>query len=129
MANALGSLVCLTVAAAACHSSGGGGEGLDMSTLPAKVQADYAVFAQKCSKCHSLSRPLESGIKDDAYWAEYVERMRRQPSSGISPSDVVPILRFLHYYSSDRELQAGAKARADAGELRPGAARGADGGR
>lgn len=127
MASGFFSLVCLTVAVAACHSSGG--EGLDMSTLPANVRADYAVFAQKCSKCHSLSRPLESGIKNDAYWAEYVERMRRQPGSGISPSDIVPILRFLHYYSSDRDLQASARPGADAGKLQQGSSRGADGGK
>src|SRR5437773_6614103 len=95
-------LLCLAagLGVLACHA--GSGEGVDMSTLPANVQADYRVFAQKCSKCHALARPLESGITDDTYWAEYVERMRRQPSSGISPADVAPILRFLHYYSSDR---------------------------
>jgi len=86
-----------------------------MSALPANVRADYRVFAQKCSKCHSLSRPLESGITSDVYWGEYVERMRRQPSSGISPADVVPILRFLHYYSSDRELQKRTAPNADGG--------------
>jgi hypothetical protein len=29
----------------------------------------------------------------------YVERMRRQPSSGIREEDMEPILRFLHWYS------------------------------
>lgn len=86
-----------------------------MSSLPANVRADYRVFAQKCSKCHSLSRPLESGITNDDYWAEYVERMRRQPSSGISHADVVPILRFLHYYSTDRELRKRASQTGDGG--------------
>jgi hypothetical protein len=61
------------------------------------------VFAQKCSKCHSLARPLESGITDDEFWKAYVARMRRQPSSGISQSDEPPILRFLHYYSVDQK--------------------------
>src|ERR1041384_4662610 len=71
-------------------------EGLDVATLPVEVRADYELFADRCSRCHSLARPLESGIKDDGFWKEYVESMRRQPGSGISPSDEIPILRFLH---------------------------------
>ncbi len=74
-------------------------EGLDIATLPTSLRADYEVFAVRCSKCHSLARPLQSGISDDEYWKKYVERMRRQPGSGISRADTQPILRFLHYFS------------------------------
>jgi hypothetical protein len=74
----------------------------DSQSLPEGVRADFAVFAQRCSKCHSLSRPLNSGIVDDGYWAMYVARMRRQPGSGISPDDATQILRFLHYYSVEQ---------------------------
>jgi hypothetical protein len=89
-------------------------DGLDVSALPADVQGDYAVFAQRCSKCHSLARPLQSGITQDSYWHMYVEKMRRQPGSGISEADTVPVLRFLHWYSVDRPKAAAASA-ADAG--------------
>jgi hypothetical protein len=75
-----------------------------IDALPPPVRADYEVFAQRCSKCHSLARPLSSGIEDDSYWRMYVTRMRRQPGSGISIEDTVKILRFLSYYS--RELKA-----------------------
>jgi hypothetical protein len=85
-----------------CAGSRGRSEGLDSSTLPEEVRADYAVFAQRCSKCHSLARPLNSGISDENYWAMYVARMRRQPGSGISPDDGVAILRFLHFYSLEQ---------------------------
>jgi hypothetical protein len=87
-------------------------DGLDAARLPAEVQPDYALFARRCSKCHQLSRPLQSGIHDDAMWADYVERMRRQPGSGISRSDAKPILRFLHYYS----FAYAAAGRPDAGQ-------------
>lgn len=107
-------LLALGFVTAGCHT--GSSEGLDISTLPANVQADYRVFAVRCSKCHSLARPLESGISNDAYWAEYVERMRRQPASGISPVDVAPILRFLHYYSSDRKDRQHAGGALDGGK-------------
>jgi hypothetical protein len=92
----------LGIAADACTISGTRSEGLDPSTLPAEVRTDYAVFALRCSKCHSLARPLSSGITDENYWALYVARMRRQPASGISPEDAPRILRFLHYYSVDQ---------------------------
>jgi hypothetical protein len=78
------------------------GEGIDTSALPETVKGDYAVFAQRCSKCHSLARPLSSGIDDDDYWAMYVARMRRQPGSGISQEDTVVVLRFLHYFSEEQ---------------------------
>jgi hypothetical protein len=87
---------------------GGGGcastgrDGLDVAQLPEVVRPDYALFARRCSKCHSLARPLGSGIVDDEVWIAYVNKMRRQPGSGISPQDTAPILRFLHYYSSEQ---------------------------
>jgi hypothetical protein len=94
--------VAIAFTALGCGASNVGGEGLDTATLPSDVRADYAVFAHRCSKCHSLSRPLNSGITDDREWSMYVARMRRQPASGISEEDVTVILRFLHYYSLDR---------------------------
>jgi hypothetical protein len=77
-------------------------DGVEVASLPEQARDDYEVFAQRCSKCHSLARPLDSGITDDGFWHEYVERMRRQPGSGISREDEVPILRFLHQYSMDQ---------------------------
>jgi hypothetical protein len=79
--------------------SGGHAGEPEVTALPLDVRADYAVFALRCSKCHSLARPLNSGVEDDGYWKMYVERMRRQPGSGISVEDSLPILRFLHAYS------------------------------
>jgi hypothetical protein len=87
---------------AGCAGSNVPSDGLEPSTLPREVRADYAVFAQRCSKCHSLARPLNSGITDEAYWVMYVARMRRQPGSGISQEDETAILRFLHYYSLEQ---------------------------
>lgn len=100
---ALGSSIAASVlmlAATTCRLEAPRVEGLDPGQMPQDVRADYALFAQRCSKCHTLSRPLQSGISDDTYWAAYVERMRRQPGSGISPDDATHILRFLHYFST-----------------------------
>jgi hypothetical protein len=90
---------CVALMAPACHVDNAHVEGVDISSYPPEVHDDYFLFTVRCSKCHSLSRPLQSGITDDAYWADYVERMRRQPGSGIAPEESPRIQRFLHYYS------------------------------
>jgi hypothetical protein len=87
---------------AGCAASLGRGDGLDADRLPPEVRPDYALFAQRCSKCHSLARPLQSGIDDDDFWRRYVARMRQQPGSGISEEDSTVILRFLHYFSVEQ---------------------------
>jgi hypothetical protein len=74
----------------------------EAATISPSAAADYAVFAQRCSKCHSLARPLNSGIDRDDYWRLYVAKMRRQPGSGISVEDSVAILRYLHLYSIEQ---------------------------
>jgi len=93
----------VTVIASACQQ----GEGLDPSKMPENIRADYALFANRCSKCHSLARPLTANITDDEQWVLYVNRMRRQPGSGISRTDQEGILRFLKYYAAElRRTQA-----------------------
>jgi hypothetical protein len=93
----------VTILASACQR----GEGLDPSKMPETIRPDYTVFANRCSKCHSLARPLTSNITDDEQWVLYVNRMRRQPGSGISRTDQDAILRFLTYYAADlRRTQA-----------------------
>jgi hypothetical protein len=100
----------LAIATAACPSTYvRSPDALDPDPMPEEVRADYAVFAVRCSKCHSLARPLNSGIVDDDYWSLYVARMRRQPGSGISEDDSKVILRFLHWYSLDQKRQKAAR--------------------
>ncbi len=101
--------------AVGCPSGVGRSDSLDTAAMPEGVRADYAVFAQRCSKCHSLARPLNSGIDDDAYWVRYVARMRAQPGSGISAEDSVVILRFLHVYSLEQRREKEASRSTDAG--------------
>jgi len=84
---------------------------VDVDRLSPELREDYAVFALRCSKCHTLDRPLQSGIDNDAAWVRYVTRMRRQPASGISERDAEAILRFLHVLV---EHQRAAKAAPEA---------------
>ena len=102
---ALFALATLVGLGAACSRK----ESLDPTAMPENVRADYALFARKCSKCHTLARPLNANITDDDEWVMYVNRMRRQPSSGISPEDQEGVLRFLRYYAADLRRVAAEK--------------------
>jgi hypothetical protein len=75
---------------------------VDVSSYPADIQQAYKVFANRCSRCHPLSRPLNSTIRDPQHWIRYVQRMRLQPGSGIDAQNGAVILRFLLYYHGER---------------------------
>ena len=104
--------------AAAAGCSGGLAGEPQADALSPDARADYTLFTLRCSKCHSLARPLNSGIDSDEYWQLYVAKMRRQPGSGISAEDAVAILRFLHRYSVEqrrkKELKVEASPEPDA---------------
>lgn len=97
----------LLVVAAVLVACGSRTEGLDRTKIPDDLKLDYDLFAHKCSKCHGLARPLQSGITDDEQWVAYVHRMRRQPGSGINYEDEVHILRFLRYYAAELRAKQG----------------------
>lgn len=86
-------------------------DGLDVSAYPDDMREAYAVFEYRCSRCHSLARPLNAEIEGVAFWDDYVERMRRQPGSGINHADARTILRFLTYYTEHRGGEGGGGAR------------------
>lgn len=79
---------------------GGGGAGLHPESLPTDLQTPYALFAARCSRCHTLSRPLNAPVHSTRHWELYVARMRRMPNSGINEADGREILRFLRYYTT-----------------------------
>jgi hypothetical protein len=75
------------------------GDRIDVSKYPKDIQEAYQVFAVRCSRCHTLARPLNARIRDSEHWVRYVTRMRRNQSSGINAKDAEIILKFLLYYS------------------------------
>jgi hypothetical protein len=104
-------LVVLVIVALVLPAGCSGGHSDDPLTsfASSSAAADYTLFTIRCSKCHSLSRPLNSGIDSDDYWRLYVAKMRRQPGSGISEDDAVAILRFLHVYSLEQRRKKAQK--------------------
>ena len=77
----------------------GGWPAARVRTLPEDVREAYGFFASRCSRCHTLSRPLSAGIEDPEHWRRYVARMRRMPGAGISGEDAKRILTFLEYHA------------------------------
>jgi hypothetical protein len=73
---------------------------VDPSTLPEDLREPYALFEVRCSKCHTIARPLNAPVRDATHWELYITRMRRQPGSGINREDAREIMRFLVYYTT-----------------------------
>lgn len=101
-------LLTLGIALSCAHSvSNRTGDTLDTTQYPADIRDAYKVFAVRCSRCHTLARPLNARIRDPQQWVRYVQRMRLNPSSGINAKNGETILRFLLYYMHQRERERG----------------------
>jgi mono/diheme cytochrome c family protein len=79
-----------------------GPDKIDVSAYPAPIQAAYKLFTSKCSKCHTIARPLNTMMKRDE-WQRYVMRMMHKPNSGISDSQGKEIFEFLVFDQAERK--------------------------
>jgi hypothetical protein len=75
---------------------------LDVSKYPKEIQKDYELFAKKCTKCHTLARPLNTSMTKDE-WKRYVKRMMHKPNSGINSKQGKHIYEFLVYDQVNRK--------------------------
>lgn len=91
-----------------------GPDSIDVSGYPADMKEGYELFASRCSKCHSLARPINSDYALPEEWSRYVKRMMRKPGSGISPKDGKKIYEFLTYDSSVRKADLVEKKKTEA---------------
>jgi hypothetical protein len=67
---------------------------IDVSGYPAQLQETYKLFRTKCSKCHTIARPINTTMARDE-WERYVKRMMHKPNSGIRGADGKNIFDFL----------------------------------
>jgi cytochrome c5 len=79
-----------------------GPDKIDVSAYPAPQQAAYKVFTTKCSKCHTIARPMNTMMKRDE-WERYVKRMMHKPNSGISDAQGKEIFDFLVLDETERK--------------------------
>ncbi len=76
-----------------------GPDTIDVSSYPADQQKRYDLFRMKCSKCHPVSRPINSDF-DARAWKTYLKKMIRRPNSGINEEQGQELYEFLVYYAS-----------------------------
>ena len=75
---------------------------INVSAYPAEQQKGYKVFADKCAKCHTIARPINTMMTKEE-WSRYVKRMMHKPNSGISDSQGKTIFEFVAYDQATRK--------------------------
>lgn len=75
---------------------------LDVGSYPAEQQKGYKLFTDKCAKCHTIARPINTTMTKDE-WSRYVKRMMHKPNSGISDAQGKAIFEFLAYDQETRK--------------------------
>jgi len=79
-----------------------GPDKVNVSSYPADQQKNYKLFTDKCSKCHTIARPINTSMTK-AEWERYVKRMMHKPNSGIGDSQGKAIYEFLAYDQENRK--------------------------
>lgn len=74
---------------------------INVASYPSEQQKEYKMFTDKCAKCHTIARPINTTMTK-AEWERYVKRMMHKPNSGISDSQGKAIFEFLAY---DQEMR------------------------
>ncbi len=75
---------------------------IDVSEYPEEMQTLYTLFTRKCSRCHTVARPINSNFKAEE-WREYVHKMMRKPGSGLNLNTAEQIIKFLTYDAQHRK--------------------------
>lgn len=80
---------------------------IDVSKYPKEMQDIYKnVFTVKCSKCHTIARPINAPYALESEWKTYIKKMMKKPGSGINPSVAKKVFKFLVYDSKIRKKDA-----------------------
>ncbi len=80
---------------------------LDRAHFPPEQQAQYDVFTAKCTRCHSMERPIAALVTGNTPLSNdpvnkrtlkvYVARMMRKAKSGIDKPGAKIIVNFMVY--------------------------------
>jgi hypothetical protein len=81
-----------------------GPDKIDVSGYPPEMQKSYRVFADKCSKCHTIARPINTTMAREE-WERYVKRMMHKPNSGINDKQGKEIFEFITYDETNRKAK------------------------
>jgi hypothetical protein len=79
---------------------------IDVTKYPDDLKAGYALMGQKCVKCHSLGRPINTHYVLPGEWQRYIKRMLYKPDSKMTDDQAKAIYRFLVYDASVRKADS-----------------------
>jgi len=80
---------------------------IDVSAYPKIQQKNYALFAQTCSRCHTLARPINAPIVTEKGWRRYLRRMHAYSKNSpvkLTQPEINSILSFLVYDAKIRKV-------------------------
>lgn len=80
-----------------------GPDTINVKDYPKEQQENYQVFAEKCSKCHTLARPINSPYALPEEWDSYVHKMQAKKRSGVDEDSAKKIISFLTFDSAIRK--------------------------
>jgi hypothetical protein len=75
---------------------------IDVTAYPPKMQVTYELFTRKCSRCHTVARPINATFTSEE-WRKYVYKMMGKPGSGLTPKTAEKIIEFLVYDLQHRD--------------------------
>lgn len=108
-----------------------GPDAIDVSGYPEEHKTGYKLFVEKCVRCHTIARPINSQFVEvktpdmdslkasspqvldkplvwqieDNIWERYVKRMMRKPGCEMTVDEAKGIWKFLVYDSKERKLK------------------------
>jgi hypothetical protein len=78
---------------------------IDVSKYPAAMKEKYKMFADLCSRCHTLARAINIDFVLDEEWERYIKKMMRRGKGVIQPADAAQIYEFLTFDSKIRKKE------------------------
>lgn len=81
-----------------------GPDSIDISGYLKEHKDNYILFKDRCAKCHTIARPINSQFSLPEEWERYVKRMMRKPGCSITPAEGKKIWQFLVYDSQQRKM-------------------------
>ncbi len=84
-----------------------GPSAIDVSDYPAQQKYNYSVYANVCSRCHTLARSANLPVVSRGFWSYYLLKMRSRSwfkDAPIAKEERAAILDFLEYDSAVRKV-------------------------
>jgi hypothetical protein len=87
-----------------------GPDSIDVSRYTPEHQAAYTVFADKCSRCHSLARAINAPLITEADWTRFVYRMHGRSQEKfeeplLTEAEAKKVISFLAYDAHERKAK------------------------